>query len=163
MSLALAGQAKWGPAGGRAVAFPSRGQPSRRARAAWYSRDRRATSLGPKPLASGDHSTVPEQGVDGGERLVVERRVELRLRHVRAKRTAHLHGANGTTARAAAEKGKPLTAPEQAELTERVDAVTHWLADYAPDEAKIAVRDELPVGPVAQLSAEERAWLVPME
>ncbi|MEY4667276.1 MAG: hypothetical protein RIQ87_1056 [Chloroflexota bacterium] len=64
------------------------------------------------------------------------------------------------TARAAAEKGTPLTAPEQAELTERVDAVTHWLADYAPDEAKIAVRDELPVDLVAQLSGEERAWLL---
>ena len=61
--------------------------------------------------------------------------------------------------RAAAEKGSPLTAAESAELNERIAAVTNWLRDYAPDEARIAVRPELPTDAVAALSAEERAWL----
>lgn len=61
--------------------------------------------------------------------------------------------------RAAAEKGSPLTAAESAELNERIAAVTTWLRDYAPDEARIAVRPELPTDAVAALSAEERAWL----
>jgi lysyl-tRNA synthetase class 1 len=63
-------------------------------------------------------------------------------------------------ARAAEEKGSPLTAAEQQELDERIDAAKHWLADYAPDEARIAVRDELPEDVVRALSAEERAWLL---
>jgi len=61
--------------------------------------------------------------------------------------------------RAAAEKGSALTAAESAELNERIAAVTTWLRDYAPEEARIAVRPELPTDPVAALSAEERAWL----
>ena len=61
--------------------------------------------------------------------------------------------------RAAAEKGSPLTAAESAELNERIAAVTNWLRDYAPEEARIAVRPELPTDAVAALSAEERAWL----
>ncbi|RLT48850.1 MAG: lysine--tRNA ligase [Candidatus Limnocylindrus sp. ZSMar2m-chloro-G89] len=63
-------------------------------------------------------------------------------------------------ARAAEEKGSPLSAAEQQELDERIDAAKHWLADYAPDEARIAVRDELPEDVVRALSAEERAWLL---
>jgi lysyl-tRNA synthetase class 1 len=62
--------------------------------------------------------------------------------------------------RAAEEKGSPLTTAEEQELDERIDAVKHWLADYAPDEARIAVRDDLPADAVRELSAEERAWLL---
>ena len=63
-------------------------------------------------------------------------------------------------ARAAAEKGSPLSPGEAQELDERIDAVRHWLADYAPEEARIAVRDELPIDAVRALSPEERAWLL---
>ena len=41
-----------------------------------------------------DDAAVAEHGADGGEGLVVERRVELRLRQVGAERTADLHRAD---------------------------------------------------------------------
>ena len=64
-----------------------------------------------------------------------------------------------TAARAAAEKGTPLTSDERRELDDRIAAARRWLDAYAPDEAKIAVRSELPVDAVAALSDTERAWL----
>ena len=45
-------------------------------------------------------------------------------------------------------------------MVERIEAAKHWLADYAPDEARIAVRDDLPADAVRELSAQERAWLL---
>jgi lysyl-tRNA synthetase class 1 len=63
-------------------------------------------------------------------------------------------------ARAAEEKGSPLSAAEQQELDERIEAARHWLADYAPDEARIAVRDDLPADAVRALSTAERDWLL---
>ena len=49
-----------------------------------------------------DDAAVAEQRADAGERLVVERRVELRLGQVGAERSADLHGANRPARRAAA-------------------------------------------------------------
>src|SRR5690606_15539192 len=46
-----------------------------------------------------DHPAVSEQGADARQGLVIERRVELRLRNVSTQRTTHLHGAQRTTAR----------------------------------------------------------------
>ena len=46
--------------------------------------------------------------------------------------------------RVTAEKGAPLTEREAALLDERLMAARAWLASYAPDSARIAVRDDLP-------------------
>lgn len=61
--------------------------------------------------------------------------------------------------RVAAEKGGPLDDAERAIVSDRREAARRWLADYAPDEARFAVRpDELP--PEARrLSAEQRLFL----
>ncbi len=56
------------------------------------------------------------------------------------------------------EKGSPLTTAEAAVLAERTDAARAWLANYAPDSARIEVQAALPPG-VADLSAEQRAYL----
>ncbi len=58
----------------------------------------------------------------------------------------------------AAEKGSALTAREQAALEERIGAARGWLAWYAPDRARMAVREELPVE-AAMLDVEQRSFL----
>jgi lysyl-tRNA synthetase class 1 len=60
--------------------------------------------------------------------------------------------------RVTAEKGAPLTPREAAIVDERRRAARSWLATYAPESARIAVREELPEE-VAQLSDEQRAYL----
>ncbi len=61
-------------------------------------------------------------------------------------------------ARIADEKGAPLDAAERAILDDRVRAATAWLEAYAPDRARVAVRDELP-REVHALADEQRACL----
>ena len=61
--------------------------------------------------------------------------------------------------RIAAEKGAPLDLAEQVILADRVRAARAWLADYAPDRARIAVRDELPAEARRGLSDEQRTYL----
>jgi lysyl-tRNA synthetase class 1 len=59
----------------------------------------------------------------------------------------------------AEEKGAPLDEAERAILTERIAVARRWLADYALDEARFAVRrDELPPEALA-LSEEQRLFL----
>jgi lysyl-tRNA synthetase class 1 len=58
----------------------------------------------------------------------------------------------------AAEKGSELTARETADLLERVAAARVWLADYAPERARMAVQAELPDA-TATLSPEQRTFL----
>jgi lysyl-tRNA synthetase class 1 len=60
--------------------------------------------------------------------------------------------------RVIAEKGAPLTARETALLAERRAAARAWLATYAPDAARIAVRDELP-SEAAALTEAQAAYL----
>jgi lysyl-tRNA synthetase class 1 len=58
----------------------------------------------------------------------------------------------------AAEKGGDLTVREAEILAERIAAARVWLAEYAPDRARMRVQDELP--PEARsLDAEQRAFL----
>ena len=47
-------------------------------------------------------------------------------------------------ARVEAEKGSPLTARERALLDERIAAARAWLADYAPERARVEVQEQLP-------------------
>lgn len=62
-------------------------------------------------------------------------------------------------ARVAEENGAPLDDAERAILAERIAVARRWLADYAPDEARFAVRrDELPPEALA-LSEEQRLFL----
>ncbi len=61
--------------------------------------------------------------------------------------------------RIAAEKGVPLDLAEQVILADRVRAARAWLAGYAPDRARIAVRDELPAEARHGLSDEQRTYL----
>ena len=60
--------------------------------------------------------------------------------------------------RVTAEKGAPLTPREREILDERRSAARAWLATYAPDAARIAVRDELPAE-AAELTDGQRAYL----
>ncbi len=61
--------------------------------------------------------------------------------------------------RAAVEKGEPLTAREGAILEERIAAARAWLADYAPERARVEVqRDELPAE-VSMLGEDQRLYL----
>ena len=60
--------------------------------------------------------------------------------------------------RVRAEKGSPLTPREATLLHERRAAARAWLASYAPDAARIAVRDGLPPEADA-LSAGQREYL----
>ena len=64
-------------------------------------------------------------------------------------------------AQMAAEKGSSLTSRERALLDERQAAAHAWLANYAPERARMAVRDELPAE-AAVLDAEQRAFLAAM-
>jgi lysyl-tRNA synthetase class 1 len=61
-------------------------------------------------------------------------------------------------ARVREEKGSDLTPEEQAVLARRLDAARAWLADYAPERARMAVRDDLPPE-AAALDAEQRSFL----
>jgi lysyl-tRNA synthetase class 1 len=60
--------------------------------------------------------------------------------------------------RVTAEKGASLTPREREILAERRSAARAWLATYAPDAARIAVRDELPPE-AAELTDGQRAYL----
>jgi lysyl-tRNA synthetase class I len=60
--------------------------------------------------------------------------------------------------RVRAEKGSDLTDRESAVLEERRAAARAWLATYAPDSARLAVRDTLPAE-ADGLSADQRAYL----
>jgi lysyl-tRNA synthetase class 1 len=60
--------------------------------------------------------------------------------------------------RVGAEKGEPLSARESTLLEERRAAARAWLASYAPDAARIAVRPELPEE-AAQLTDAQRDYL----
>jgi lysyl-tRNA synthetase class 1 len=71
---------------------------------------------------------------------------------------AQVPGAD-VTVHVAAEKGSALTPEERAILDERLGAATAWLATYAPESARMAVRhDGLPQEAVA-LTASQRAFL----
>jgi lysyl-tRNA synthetase class 1 len=59
---------------------------------------------------------------------------------------------------AAAEKGGPLDASEQAGLERRVTAARGWLENYAPEDARIAVQPTLPDA-AAGLEPAERQFL----
>ena len=62
-------------------------------------------------------------------------------------------------ARIQAEKGAPLSEFELGTLRERMAAADAWLATFAPDKARIAVRrDRLP-DEAAELDVDQRAWL----
>jgi lysyl-tRNA synthetase class 1 len=58
----------------------------------------------------------------------------------------------------AAEKGSPLTGRELVVLDERISAARAWLESYAPDRARMAVREALPQEADA-LDAEQRVFL----
>ena len=60
--------------------------------------------------------------------------------------------------RVSAEKGSPLTDHETRLLDERRAAARAWLASYAPDAARIAVRETLP-DEVSELTDGQRAYL----
>ncbi len=63
-------------------------------------------------------------------------------------------------ARVEAEKGSPLSARERELLDERRSAARAWLADYAPDRARLAVaRDGLPPEAADQLDDVQRRYL----
>ena len=58
-----------------------------------------------------------------------------------------------------AEKGEPLDLPEHVILADRLKAAHAWLDGYAPDRARIAVRDELPMEARHALADDQRAFL----
>jgi lysyl-tRNA synthetase class 1 len=60
--------------------------------------------------------------------------------------------------RVTSEKGAPLTPTELDLLDVRRGAAREWLATYAPDAARVAVRDELP-DEAADLTDAQRAYL----
>jgi lysyl-tRNA synthetase class 1 len=63
-------------------------------------------------------------------------------------------------ARVEAEKGSPLTPRERDLLDERRAAARAWLADYAPERARLAVaHDGLPAAAIEQLDASQRRYL----
>ncbi|HEY6057531.1 MAG TPA: lysine--tRNA ligase [Candidatus Limnocylindrales bacterium] len=61
--------------------------------------------------------------------------------------------------RVTAEKGSALTEHEVQILAERAAAARAWLASYAPDSAKVAVRTELPREAIDRLDEAQRAFL----
>ncbi len=62
-------------------------------------------------------------------------------------------------ARVEAEKGAPLTPREQVLLEDRVAAARGWLADYAPDRARVEIQEQLPAA-AATLDAGQRSMLL---
>jgi lysyl-tRNA synthetase class 1 len=60
--------------------------------------------------------------------------------------------------RVVAEKGAPLSEREEAILGERRRAAAAWLSSYAPESARIVVRDELPAS-ASELTDDQRAYL----
>ncbi len=63
-------------------------------------------------------------------------------------------------ARVEAEKGSPLTPRERDLLGERRAAARAWLAEYAPERARLAVaHDGLPAAAIEQLDASQRRYL----
>jgi lysyl-tRNA synthetase class 1 len=62
-------------------------------------------------------------------------------------------------ARLEAEKGEPLTEPEVALLDERAGAARAWLDGYAPDKARIEVRQTALPAAAADLASGQRAAL----
>ncbi|MHB8399257.1 MAG: lysine--tRNA ligase [Candidatus Limnocylindrales bacterium] len=64
-----------------------------------------------------------------------------------------------TATAAEAEKGGPLSATETAILAEREAAARAWLADYAPEGARIAVRRDAVPEEVAKLDPDQRRFL----
>ncbi|MFL5779443.1 MAG: lysine--tRNA ligase [Chloroflexota bacterium] len=60
--------------------------------------------------------------------------------------------------RVAPEKGSPLTDREAALLAERAEAARRWLDTYAPERARLTVRDDLPVE-ASDLEPDQRAFL----
>ncbi len=62
-------------------------------------------------------------------------------------------------ARVAAEKGAPLDRAEQLILGDRIRAARAWLDAYAPERARIVVRDELPEEARRGLAEEQRVYL----
>ena len=62
------------------------------------------------------------------------------------------------TERVEAEKGSPLTARERAIFDDRVAAARAWLEAYAPDRARLVVRETLPAS-VSELEADQRVFL----
>ncbi len=62
-------------------------------------------------------------------------------------------------ARIEAEKGAPLSTTETATLDERIAAAAAWLATFAPDKARIAVRHDRLPDEAAGLEPDQRAWL----
>lgn len=57
------------------------------------------------------------------------------------------------------DKGTPLDAAERAILAQRIEVARRWLADYAPDGARIAVREAALPPEAAALSDEQRLFL----
>jgi lysyl-tRNA synthetase class 1 len=62
-------------------------------------------------------------------------------------------------ARLAAEKGAPLDDDELAILDERAAVARAWLAGFAPERYRVAVRDDLPVDALADLSEAQLLFL----
>jgi lysyl-tRNA synthetase, class I len=62
-------------------------------------------------------------------------------------------------ARVEAEKGAQLTNLEQAMLAERVGAARAWLESYAPERARLVIQREAVPAEVAELGADQRAYL----
>jgi lysyl-tRNA synthetase class 1 len=62
------------------------------------------------------------------------------------------------TERVTAEKGEPLTPRETAILGERVASANRWLETYAPERARLAVRDTLPAE-VGALDQAQKSYL----
>jgi lysyl-tRNA synthetase class 1 len=60
--------------------------------------------------------------------------------------------------RVVAEKGAPLSEREEAILGERRRAAAAWLSSYAPESARIVVRDELPAS-ASEHTDDQRAYL----
>jgi lysyl-tRNA synthetase class 1 len=62
-------------------------------------------------------------------------------------------------ARLAAEKGAPLDDAELAILDERVAVARAWLAGFAPERYRVAVREDLPTDALAELSEAQVLFL----
>jgi lysyl-tRNA synthetase class 1 len=62
-------------------------------------------------------------------------------------------------ARVEAEKGAPLDLAEQVILADRARSARAWLEAYAPDRARVAVRDQFPDEARHGLAEEQRAYL----